>query len=260
MSLLQAERVHHSFYDKTVLEEVDVRIEEGKVYALIGPNGSGKSTLLSILMRQLAPRRGEVTLAGEDVYRIPVKKVAQTMGVLAQQTERAEVTVWQLVAYGRMPHKRMWQRLDDDDHHIVQWAMAETRISHLADRRVAVLSGGEQQRAWLAMALAQQPQLLCLDEPTTYLDVAHQLEVLDVVAKLNQERGVTVLMVLHDLNHAAAYADEIIVLYDGRIYAQGAPEGVITQTMLNDVFRVEADIDTDPESGKLRLYIKGHLT
>ncbi|MGF7088858.1 iron complex transport system ATP-binding protein [Kroppenstedtia sanguinis] len=256
MSLLSAKGLVQRFQNKTVIADLNMTIAKGKIYSIIGPNGSGKSTLLKMLVRQLKPKSGEVLLGGMNVYEISPKKVARAMSFLTQGAEEVDVAVKQLVSYGRSPHKSFLQKMNADDEQIIGWAMEQTNIQHLAEQNVSLLSGGERQRVWIAMALAQQPQILFLDEPTTYLDLSHQLEVMEVVKKLNREHGVSVLMVLHDMNHAAAYSDEILVMDQGRLYAKGPPHEVMTPRMLNEVFHVDAQIYTDPEDGEFRLIIK----
>ncbi len=178
------------------------------------------------------------------------------LAYLTQGTEAVDITVKQLISYGRSPHKSILQRLNETDERLVAWAIEQTNVKHLLARNVTAISGGERQRVWIAMALAQQPDILFLDEPTTYLDVSHQLEVMEVVAELNRRHGVTVIMVLHDMNHAAVYSDEIIVMERGYLYAKGTPSQVMTASMLKEVFHVNAHIYTDPEDDVLRLVIK----
>ncbi|MBW7457617.1 ABC transporter ATP-binding protein [Paenibacillus sepulcri] len=257
MSFIRAVGITQQFNDKTAVNQLDLSIDQGRIYSIIGPNGCGKSTLLRILARQLKPKQGEVFLEGENLYKMPPKRAALKLALLAQSAEPVDLTVQQLIAYGRSPHKSMLQKMNKDDDEIIRWAIEQTNLQHLADRNVATLSGGERQRVWIALAIAQQSAVLLLDEPTTFLDVSHQLEVMEVVAGLNRNHGTTIIMVLHDMNHAAAYSDEIIVMNHGRLYSKGAPDEVMTPAMLREVFQVEARIYTDPEDGKPAYLLKG---
>ncbi|MBT2218648.1 ABC transporter ATP-binding protein [Virgibacillus dakarensis] len=256
MTILHAESVSHSFSQKQVLSEIELKVDKGRTYTIIGPNGSGKSTLLHMIARQLKPDQGGVYLNGKDLYRLSPKKAAREIALLAQDNGTADLTVSQLVAYGRTPHKPMFGRIDEEDEMLIDEVMRRTKLGHLKDRNVAQLSGGERQRVWFALALAQQPIILFLDEPTTYLDIFHQLDVLEIVSELRANREVTVVMVLHDLNHAAAYSDEVVVLQNGRIYRQGPPEVVMDQQMFKDVFHVGADIYKNEQSNVVRFVIK----
>ena len=232
---------------KTILQQVGIEFRSGARTAIIGPNGAGKSTLLRVLAGLNVKYDGEILLDGRNLREISRKKIARKLAVLPQGLSApADITVGALVDYGRFPY-RSWHGGSNarEDREAVEWALAETKLKDFRERRVAELSGGERQRAWIAMALAQQPAYLLLDEPTTYLDIAHQLEVMQIIERLNREEGMTILMVLHDINHALQYADEIAVIKDRGIYAQGTPEKVVTVDLLADVFGVRADIFTN---------------
>lgn len=257
MSFIIADNLTQQFQHKVAVNGVNVSIEQGKVYSIIGPNGCGKSTLLKMLARQLKPKIGEVIVDGKSLYQMSPKKAAQKMALLAQSSDIVDITVHQLISYGRSPHKSMLQKMNAEDEKIIEKAVEQTNLEHLMDRNVATLSGGERQRVWIAMAIAQQPTILFLDEPTTYLDVSHQLEVMEVVEELNRKHDVTIMMVLHDMTHAAAYSDEIIVMNKGEVYAQGTPQAVMTPAMLKEVFHVKAQIYTDPEDGRSVYLLKG---
>ena len=229
---------------KEILHNVNIEFTERKRTAIIGPNGAGKSTLLRVLAKLNTSYTGQVLMDGEDIRDISRKKYARRLAVLPQGLSApADITVRALVDYGRFPY-RSWHSgsRNDDDIHAVDSAIRYTKLEALRDRQVMSLSGGERQRAWIAMALAQQPDYLLLDEPTTYLDIAHQLEVMDIVRQMNREHGITVIMVLHDINHALQYADEIVVIKNHGIYAYGAPNDVLTVDMIGRVFGVKADI------------------
>lgn len=256
MTTLEAASISHSFSHNEVLKEIDLKLQEGRIYSIIGPNGSGKSTLLHVLSRQLKPDSGQVYWKQEDLYRLSPKKVAQELALLAQVNDLMDLTVEQLISYGRTPHKSMFQRLDQGDQEIIDEAIQLTKLEALRKRNVSSLSGGERQRAWIALCLAQQPKILFLDEPTTYLDVAHQLDVLEIVSQLQKSRYVTVVMVLHDLNHAAVYSDEVIVVKEGQIYGQGTPKEVMKPEMFEEVFHVHSDIYEDKKEDLVRFVMK----
>ena len=229
---------------KEILHNVDIEFTEGKRTAIIGPNGAGKSTLLRVLAKLNTSYAGQILMDGEDIRDISKKKYARRLAVLPQGLSApADVTGGALVDYGRFPY-RSWHSgsRNEDDINAVDSAIRYTKLEALRDRQVMSLSGGERQRAWIAMALAQQPDYLLLDEPTTYLDIAHQLEVMDIVRQMNREHGITVIMVLHDINHALQYADEIVVIKNHGIYAHGVPNDVLTVDMIGRVFGVKADI------------------
>ncbi|QRX93774.1 ABC transporter ATP-binding protein [Streptomyces sp. A1-5] len=239
-----------SYEERTVVEGLDVDVPDGAVTVVVGPNACGKSTLLRALGRLLRPRHGTVLLDGTDLAKIPTRKIAQSLGLLPQTPVAPEaITVADLVARGRQPHQRWWQQWSTQDERAVSEAMARTDVAALADRAVDELSGGQRQRVWIAMALAQETDLLLLDEPTTYLDIAHQVEVLDLVRQLNHERGRTVVAVLHDLNQAARYADHLVAMKAGRIVAQGHPGQVVTADLVREVFGLDAVVVPDPVTG-----------
>jgi iron complex transport system ATP-binding protein len=230
-----------------VIEGLDISVAEGEIVSLVGPNGSGKSTLLRALARVLKPKSGVVVLDGRSIAEWPTREVAKRLALLPQgPVLNASMTVEELVWMGRSPHQGLLGLPGPSDRAAVEHAIAETGIGPLAKRQVALLSGGERQRAWLAMAIAQQPRVLLLDEPTTFLDLNHQLEVLDLIRQLNENDGLTVVMVLHDLNQAARYSHRICVLKDGRIYGEGAPSEILSPKTLREVFQIEAQIIEGP--------------
>ncbi|WP_330242454.1 ABC transporter ATP-binding protein [Streptomyces sp. NBC_00525] len=256
-SRLSAHDLTLAYEDRTVVEGLDLEIPDGQVTIVVGPNACGKSTLLRALGRLLKPKRGSVLLDGRELAGLPAKQIAQTVGVLPQTpTPPDGITVADLVARGRQPHQKWWQQWSEADEQAVGDALERTNTASLADRPVDELSGGQRQRVWIAMALAQDTELLLLDEPTTYLDIAHQVEVLDLVRRLNLERGRTVVAVLHDLNQAVRYADHLVAMKNGRIVAQGAPDEVVTTEMVQEVFGLSSVIITDPVTGG-RLVVPG---
>ncbi len=247
---LRAEGVRLGYGDRVVVDGLDLDVVAGTVTAVIGPNGCGKSTLLRALGRLLKPSAGQVLLDGRRIDRMPTREVARVLGLLPQSPVAPEgLTVADLVARGRHPHQTWYRQWSADDERAVATALDWTGIADLAERPVDELSGGQRQRAWISMALAQGTDLLLLDEPTTFLDLAHQVEVLELVRRLHREAGRTVVMVLHDLNLAARYADRLIAMRAGRIVAAGEPAAVITEDLLAEVFGLAARVIPDPVSG-----------
>jgi iron complex transport system ATP-binding protein len=233
-----------------VSQHLSLGVERGSRTALVGPNGSGKSTTLKTLARLIAPLAGTVYLNGRDINRLPTREVARQMAILPQMHEApAELTVLELVEQGRFPHVGTLGMLRRQDDEAIEEALRMTRLEELAHRPVDTLSGGERQRAWMALALAQRTEILLLDEPTTFLDVGHQLDLLQLVSSLNRDRGVTIVMVLHDLNHAARFSDRMIAMSGGEVVADGAPDEVLTPGLLRDCFGVEASVVIDPRTG-----------
>jgi iron complex transport system ATP-binding protein len=250
-SRLCARGVVLAYDERVVVDGVDLDVPAGEVTVIIGANACGKSTLLKALARLLRPRAGGVYLDGEDIRSVPTRAVALEVGLLPQSPVAPEgVTVGDLVARGRAPHQRWWQQWSTADELAVTAALDATGTTDLADRPLDELSGGQRQRVWLALALAQETDLLLLDEPTTFLDVAHQVEVLELVGRLNRERGRTVVMVLHDLNHAARYADHVVAMKAGRVVAQGTPQSVLTPDVVADVFGLDCVVVPCPVSGR----------
>lgn len=234
----------------TVVRQLSLSIAQGAVTALVGPNGSGKSTLLKALARLVPLQAGAVYLDGKALSREPTRAVARELAILPQgPVAPAGITVAELVEQGRYPHAGALRMLRRQDHAAIREALELTDTARFADRPLESLSGGERQRAWIALALAQATPTLLLDEPTTFLDIGHQLEVLELVRRLNRERGLTVVMVLHDLNQAARYADRMVALHQGQIVADGTPTAVLTTSLLEQVFGAQASIVTDPVTG-----------
>ena len=254
MATLQTSGLRLKYDQRTVIAGLSVEIPEGKVTMIVGANACGKSTLLRGLARLLKPAAGMVTLDERDIHRRPAREVARTLGLLPQHPTAPDgITVRDLVGRGRYPHQGFFRPGpaggSPDDGRAVQQAMAATETLDLADRNVDELSGGQRQRVWIAMALAQETEVLLLDEPTTYLDLAHQVEVLDLITDLNRQRSTTVAIVLHDLNLAARYADHIIAMKNGRIAAEGAARAVVTEELVREVFGLESRVLPDPVSG-----------
>lgn len=249
--VLTGEGLHLTYDSVVVAEDLDVRLPRGALTMIIGPNGCGKSTLLKALARMLRPTRGSVLLDGADIHDLPTKTVARRLGLLPQGPIAPDgITVADLVSRGRYPYQRLLRQWSRDDEVIVNEAMAATGVTQFAQRGVDELSGGERQRVWLAMVLAQQTPTLLLDEPTTYLDLAHQLDVLELCASVNAARGMTIVVVMHELNLAIRYADHLIVMKSGRIQAVGSPVEIVTEELIEQTFGLPCRIVADPENGK----------
>lgn len=238
-------------YDgKVIIDSLDLAIPSGKITVLVGPNGCGKSTLLKGLGRLLKPKQGKVYLGSETIAKLSTKAIAKRLGLLPQgPTAPDGLTVRDLVAQGRYPHQGWLQQWSKEDEQQVNWALSITQMQEFAHCALDNLSGGQRQRAWIAMTLAQDTEILLLDEPTTYLDLAHQMEVLDLLYELNQQQGRTIVMVLHDLNQACRYSDHLVAVKEGCVYAQGHPEQVMTEQMVRDVFGMDSQIIRDPVAG-----------
>jgi ABC-type cobalamin/Fe3+-siderophores transport system ATPase subunit len=250
MGILRTQHLNLAYEDKLIIQDLDLYIPAGKITALVGRNGCGKSTILKALARLLRPQSGHVYLDGKAIREMLTKEVAKQLAILPQSPIAPdELTVEGLVRLGRYPHQNLLGKRDPEDDLMVEWALSVTDLKLLRNRALRALSGGQRQRAWIAMALAQGTDLLLLDEPTTYLDMAHQLEVLELLDQLNREQGKTVVMVIHDLNHAARYADHMVAICDGRIAAQGSPKEIITPELLKQVFGVKAHIYKEPGTG-----------
>ncbi|WP_432511461.1 ABC transporter ATP-binding protein [Kineococcus sp. SYSU DK001] len=246
---LRAVGLSAGYPENLVVEGLDLRIGTGRITALIGPNGCGKSTLLGTLARLLPARAGAVLLDGADIHSLRTREVARRLGLLPQAPVAPEgITVAELVRRGRHPHRGAFGARTAEDDRVVAEALLRTRMAEFAGRGVDTLSGGQRQRAWIAMALAQQTPLLLLDEPTSYLDVAHQVEVMDLLVDLNAA-GTTVVVVLHDLNQAARYAHDVVALRAGRVVAAGPPAEVVTAEVVADVFGLRARVVPDPDTG-----------
>lgn len=246
MIALEGKNLTINYGEKIALREANIKINHGEIVTIIGPNGSGKSTLLKALSRYLKPSNGKINLNGIDILKLHNKKIAQEMAILPQEKyTSSDITVENLVSYGRYPHLKFGKRLSKKDKEIVQWAIEKTGLVDYKDRFISTLSGGERQRSWIAMALAQKPKILLLDEPTTYLDISYQLEILELVKQLNKSLNLTVVMVLHDLNQAARYSDYIYVLNEGKICHYGRPDTIMKERLLKDIFRIEAHIYED---------------
>lgn len=239
-----------AYDDRLIVQNLNIAIPQGKITALVGANGSGKSTILKTMARIMNPSKGNVLLDGKSIHKQSTKAVAKQLAILPQNPTAPDgLTVAELVSYGRFPYLKGFGSMSKEDRSIVQWAVEATGMADFADRPVEQLSGGQRQRAWIAMALAQETDILFLDEPTTFLDMAHQLEVLHLLQKLNESNNRTVVMVVHDLNHASRYAHHMIAIKKGVVVGEGSPVEVITPDIMREVFNIEADIVQDPRTG-----------
>jgi iron complex transport system ATP-binding protein len=248
---LTVDGVRLAYGDRVVVEDLTLTIPAGSTTVIVGANASGKSTLLRAMARLLKPTRGAVLLDGRAIHQQPTREVARVLGLLPQQpTAPGGIAVADLVARGRHPHQGAFRRWSAADERAVADALVATGVADLAERSIDELSGGQRQRVWIAMALAQETDLLLLDEPTTFLDVEHQMQVLDLLTDLNRDRGTTIVMVLHDLNLAARYADELVAVRDGALYASGPPADIVTERLVHEVFGLESRIIPDPLTGK----------
>lgn len=248
-TILEARNLVAGYENRMIVKDVSVALPTGKISVIIGSNGCGKSTMLRTFARLLKLSSGEVLLNGKDILEQPSKTVAQKLGILPQTPVVPEgITVTELVSRGRFPYRRFMKNMTEDDFAAVSEAMEMMEITELADCCVDELSGGQRQRVWIALSLAQQTDVLLLDEPTTYLDIAYQVEILDLLLELNKKRGTTICMVLHDLNLSARYADYIFALKDGRLIEQGTPREIIRPDLVKEVFGLESVVTTDPVS------------
>lgn len=232
------------------LDGVSTAIQKGKITTIIGPNGCGKSTLLSVMSRNNMPKSGHVSLEHKDLLQYKPKEFAKKLAIVYQQNDvPKDLTIEKLVSFGRLPHNTMLKRNQDQDAKAIDWALTCTNLLDKRHNDLEALSGGERQRVWIAMALAQQSEILCLDEPTTYLDIYYQIELLELVKTLNEEHGLTIVMVLHDINQAIRYSNHIILMKAGQIVAEGAPHEVITKEVIKEVYGVDAFFNEDEQLG-----------
>ncbi|MCZ8519659.1 MULTISPECIES: ABC transporter ATP-binding protein [Paenibacillus] len=250
MTAIQSKDLCLCYGETCIFQELSVRIPKGKVTVFIGSNGCGKSTLLRSLARLLKPQKGSIVLDGNEISRMSTKEIARRMAMLPQGPAAPEgLTVLQLVKQGRYPYQSWLQQWSQEDERMVQRALELTNMASLAERTVDSLSGGQRQRAWIAMTLAQGTPTILLDEPTTYLDLAHQIEVLDLLYELNEQEQRTIVMVLHDINLACRYADNIVAIKDRKVWAEGRPQDIVTEKLIREVFELESRVIEDPLFG-----------
>jgi len=264
MVRLMTSKLDIAYEDRLIVEDLSVQIPQGQITALVGANGSGKSTILKTMARIMQPKSGAVLLDGKSIHKQSTREIAKQLAILPQNPTAPEgLTVTELVSYGRFPYQKGFGSMKAEDKAMVEWAIEATGMVDFYDRPIDQLSGGQRQRAWIAMALAQDTDILFLDEPTTFLDMAHQLEVLQLLEKLNADSQRTIVMVVHDLNHASRYAHHMIAIKSGKAVAEGTPVEVVSCDVLRNVFGIEADIVIDPRSGVplcLPYALEGHVT
>lgn len=246
---LKAEQITCGYDDQIIIEDMDLTIPEHKISVIIGANGCGKSTLLKAFCRLIKPVQGAVLLDGKKLQDWSNKKLAQKLGLMPQSPHVPEgISVAELVARGRFPHRHPFKSMNHHDYEAIAEAMHIMKIEDLAERNVEELSGGQRQRVWIALALAQDSDILFLDEPTTYLDIAYQVEILDMLKDLNMRKQTTIVMVLHDVNLSARYGDHLFALADGKLIAQGAPNNIVNETLIKTIYHLDCQILTDPLS------------
>ncbi|EAG2313592.1 ABC transporter ATP-binding protein [Listeria monocytogenes] len=250
MKDLHTDNLQISYDKRIIVDGLDIAIPANKITALVGANGSGKSTILKTMSRLMKPSKGTVYLDGKSIHHESTREIAKQLAILPQNPSAPDgLTVFELISYGRSPHQSSFKSITAKDREIIFWSLRVTNLTEFADRPIDSLSGGQRQRAWIAMALAQETDVLFLDEPTTFLDMTHQLDVLNLLKQLNQSESRTIVMVVHDLNHASRYAHHMIAIKEGKVIAEGTPTSVMTEQTLEDVFNIKADILIDPRSG-----------
>ena len=249
MEAISVKNLRVGYENNTIIEDMSLSIPKGKISIIIGANGCGKSTLLKTIARINKPTNGDIFINNKNIKKVKEKNIAKEVAFLPQGPVCPDgLTVRELVAFGRFPHQKMIGGLTSYDKEIIDWAIEETGLSEFADRGVENLSGGQRQRAWIAMTLAQETEIIMLDEPTTYLDIAYQVEILDLLTDLNRKRGTTIVMVLHDINQAIKYSHNIVIMKNGSIVNEGSPEDIITSELINDVFGLDCEVIKDPVS------------
>jgi len=240
------------YNNKVIVKNFNLKVDKGDMLTIIGPNGSGKSTVLKAIGRLLRPMEGIIHLDGKLLWDMSNKDIAKEMACLSQHNSAPkDMTIRRIVGFGRNPHKAWFESLNKEDEEIIDWALENTNLKHMENKKITSVSGGERQRAWLAMALAQKPKVLLLDEPTTYLDINNQIEILELVRQLNKNLKLTIVMVLHDLNQAAKYSNRVLVLKNGEIQALGKPEEILNKKLIRDVYSVDMNILKNQFGGKL---------
>lgn len=253
--MISAINLKVGYEDKIIIENLNLKINKGEVVSIIGPNGCGKSTLLKSLSRMIKPLSGDVFLEGKRIRDLKGKLIAQKICLLSQHNNAPmDLTVEELVYFGRVPHKKWFETKNTKDKELVDWAIENTGLNKYKNTPIGTLSGGERQRAYIAQSLCQKPDILLLDEPTTYLDISYQLELMELVKEINEKFNITIVMVLHELNQASKYSDRLIIMKDGHIVSDGAPKDVVSKDIIKKVYKIECDIDNDPQSNKPRIH------
>lgn len=253
--MISCKNLKVGYEEKVIIENLSLSINKGEVVSIIGPNGCGKSTLLKTLSRIIKPRSGGIYIQNESIKNLKSKHISQKVCLLSQHNDApGDLTVEELVYFGRIPHKKWYESKTKSDEEIVNWAIENTGLKRYKNTPINSLSGGERQRAYIAQALCQKPDILLLDEPTTYLDISYQLEVMELVREINEKFNITIVMVLHELNQASKYSDRLVIMKDGEIVSDGCPKEVINKETIKQVYKIECDIDNDPISNKPRIH------
>lgn len=253
--MISCKNLKVGYEEKVIIENLSLSINKGEVVSIIGPNGCGKSTLLKTLSRIIKPMSGGIYIQNESIKNLKSKHISQKVCLLSQHNDApGDLTVEELVYFGRIPHKKWYESKTKSDEEIVNWAIENTGLKRYKNTPINSLSGGERQRAYIAQALCQKPDILLLDEPTTYLDISYQLEVMELVREINEKFNITIVMVLHELNQASKYSDRLVIMKDGEIVSDGCPKEVINKETIKQVYKIECDIDNDPISNKPRIH------
>ncbi|GAA0100607.1 ABC transporter ATP-binding protein [Paraclostridium bifermentans] len=253
--MISCKNLKVGYEEKVIIENLSLSINKGEVVSIIGPNGCGKSTLLKTLSRIIKPMIGGIYIQNESIKNLKSKHISQKVCLLSQHNDApGDLTVEELVYFGRIPHKKWYESKTKSDEEIVNWAIENTGLKRYKNTPINSLSGGERQRAYIAQALCQKPDILLLDEPTTYLDISYQLEVMELVREINEKFNITIVMVLHELNQASKYSDRLVIMKDGEIVSDGCPKEVINKETIKQVYKIECDIDNDPISNKPRIH------
>jgi iron complex transport system ATP-binding protein len=253
--MISCKNLKVGYEEKVIIENLSLSINKGEVVSIIGPNGCGKSTLLKTLSRIIKPMSGGIYIQNESIKNLKSKYISQKVCLLSQHNDApGDLTVEELVYFGRIPHKKWYESKTKSDEEIVNWAIENTGLKRYKNTPINSLSGGERQRAYIAQALCQKPDILLLDEPTTYLDISYQLEVMELVREINEKFNITIVMVLHELNQASKYSDRLVIMKDGEIVSDGCPKEVINKETIKQVYKIECDIDNDPISNKPRIH------
>ena len=253
--MIKVNNLKVGYENRVIIEDLSLEVKKGEVISIIGPNGSGKSTLLKSISRFIKKDNGEIYIVDKLLDSMKNNDISKVISMLSQQNSSPnDITVKELIYYGRTPHKKWYEQRNKEDEEIVNWAIKNTGLENYKNRKVAMLSGGERQRVWLAMSLAQKTEVLFLDEPTTYLDMCHQLELMELVREINSKFNMTIIMVLHDLNQAARYSDRVIIMKSGKVVADGRPEEVIVKEIIHEVYNVKCSIGKDPINNRPHIY------
>lgn len=253
--MISCKNLKVGYEEKVIIENLSLSINKGEVVSIIGPNGCGKSTLLKTLSRIIKPMSGGIYIQNESIKNLKSKHISQKVCLLSQHNDApGDLTVEELVYFGRIPHKKWYESKTKSDEEIVNWAIENTGLKRYKNTPINSLSGGERQRAYIAQALCQKPDILLLDEPTTYLDISYQLEVMELVREINEKFNITIVMVLHELNQASKYSDRLVIMKDGEIVSDGCPKEVINKETIKQVYKIECVIDNDPISNKPRIH------